>query len=222
MRFICFLFTTLSIGVFLLFGFVSCTSSDNVVVDPLSESFEIIKTRYGAEEVIGIVTKECTAKSISTADMLVVLKALQKSSLQKKKCTVESSDCGYFGGGKSESGKKIIMCEQYNPETNYGNILSDFILRVELSFNIENNQVYYLGTDYLYDSDLFEWRANGLSLFPAKYSNGCTYEFESESFLFFKLNDRGNSLVKVPVIFKGKYDFDSNEGTYNFELQVQN
>lgn len=51
-----------------------------------------------------------------------------------------------------------------------------------------------------------------------KGGDGNTYGFESESYLYFKVKDEGNVLVKVPVVFKGNYNFLTEEGTYSFQL----
>lgn len=91
-------------------------------------------------------------------------------------------------------------------------------MNVELKFSFEKEQVYYWGTDYSYSSDLFDWRAQGLSLTPMKNSDDYTYEFESESYLYFKVSDEANTLVKVPVVFRGNYSFQMQKGTYSFKL----
>ena len=111
------------------------------------------------------------------------------------------------------------MGSQFTATTRAGSALENFLLRVELKFNYENNQVFYYGTDYMYDSRLFDWRANGLSLSPVKNASGLTYEFESESFIYFKVKDEGDCIVKVAIIFKGVFDFKSETGIYSFQLQ---
>lgn len=55
-------------------------------------------------------------------------------------------------------------------------------------------------------------------LTPMKNSDDYTYEFESESYLYFKVSDEANTLVKVPVVFRGNYSFQMQKGTYSFKL----
>lgn len=201
-----------------LFGLTACTNADEIVTEDFTETIKAIQTTYGAEVTSYSVNEKEQIPSVSMADMMGVLDALSQSSKTPKNCMVESSKGGYFGNNAEEITQKIIMTDQYKVVTRSGVAASDFILRVELSFNVEKGQVYYLGTDYLYTSDLFYWHANGLSLSPVKNAGNCTYEFESESFLYFKVAEQADCVVKVPVIFKGKYDFTAGKGTYGFQL----
>lgn len=201
-----------------LFGFTACTSADEVVTEDFTETIKTIQITYGAEVTSYAVNEKEQIPSVSMADMIGVLDALSQNSKTPKDCMVESTEGGYFGDNVGETTQKIIMTDQYKVVTRSGVAANDFILRVELSFNVEKGQIYYLGTDYLYTSDLFYWHANGLSLSPAKNAGNCTYEFESESFIYFKVAEQADCVVKVPVVFKGKYDFTAGKGTYSFQL----
>ena len=53
---------------------------------------------------------------------------------------------------------------------------------------------------------------------PVKGGDGCTYGFESETYLYFKVSDEAGTVVKVPVVFKGYYNFHAEKGMYSFQL----
>lgn len=201
-----------------LFGLTACTGSEGIVTEDFTETIKTIQTTYGAEVTSYSVNDKEQIPSVPMADMIGVLDALCQSSKTSKECIVEFSEGGYFGNSAEETTQKIIMTDQYKVVTRGGTVTNDFILRVELTFNVEKGQIYYLGTDYRYTSDLFYWHANGLSLSPVKNAGSCTYEFQSESFLYFKVAEQTDCVVKVPVIFKGQYDFTAGKGTYSFQL----
>lgn len=202
------------IAVIVVLSFTACTNSENEMMEE-SSSFELIKSTYGIE-LASTATAEIDAiPLVSMEDMRSVLEVLRHNTSVSKNCVVESDT-------RSENinveNKKVIMLGQYSASTRSGVILENFALSVELNFSVDNKQVYYLGTDYTYSSKLFNWRANGLSLSSSKKADGATYDFESQSYLYFKVKDQGNSLVRVPVAFKGSYSFKSEKGTYNFQL----
>ena len=176
----------------LVFGFTSCTSADNDIVEQTS-LFESVRSAYGVENVTYSITGADNIPSVSTEDMRNVLEALR-----------QNSNTQHMSGNYQASTRSSV---------NEG-----FALSVELKFSFDNNKVYYWGTDYSFSSNLFDWRAQGLSLSPVKGGDGNTYGFESESYLYFKVKDEGNVLVKVPVVFKGNYNFLTEEGTYSFQL----
>ncbi|WP_455585282.1 DUF5033 domain-containing protein [Bacteroides sp.] len=190
----------------LVFGFTSCTTADNDVTEPTS-LFESVKSTYGVEDASYSVAGANDVPSVSTEDMRGVLEALRQNSNTQKNC-IRTSEDGF---------EKVIMTGSYQASTRSGDN-EDFALKVELKFTFEKTSVYYWGTDYSFSSNLFDWRAQGSSLAPVKGADGHTYGFESESYLYFKIKDEGNALVKVPVIFKGDYNFSTQEGTYSFQL----
>lgn len=198
----------------MMLGFTACTNSDDFNTDEHS-LFESVKNLYGLETTTGGIEN---TPLITLNEMQAILEALRNGSNTKRDCIVENSNNGYFGG-VNEVAKKVVMAGEYQTATNSGTQVENFLLRVELNFSIDNRQVYYLGTDYTYSSDTFIWRANGLSLAPARNTDGFTYEFNSESFLYFKVLDQGNCVVKVPMVFKGNYNFSSGKGVYSFQLQ---
>ena len=82
--------------------------------------------------------------------------------------------------------------------------------------SIDNNGgVFYIGTTYSSSTDLFNWQGYGASLSTTAEGNSV---FSSTSYLYFRVSDQGNCLVKVPVSFKGSYNFKDNKGTYSFTL----
>ena len=194
------------IVIVLVFGFTSCTSADNNIVEQTS-LFESVRSAYGVENVTYSIIGADNIPSVSTEDMRNVLEALRQNSNTQHNC-IRTSEKGY---------EKVIMSGNYQASTR-SSVNEGFALSVELKFSFDSNKVYYWGTDYSFSSNLFDWRAQGLSLSPVKGGDGNTYGFESESYLYFKVKDEGNVLVKVPVVFKGKYNFLTEEGTYSFQL----
>lgn len=191
----------------LVFGFTSCSSADNDVTEQTS-LFESVMGTYGVEYASYNASNVDKIPSVLTEDMRSVLEALRLNSNTQKNCIRISED----------SFEKVVMTGSYKAVTRNGTSNDGFALNVALKFSFDKNQVYYWGTDYSYSSDLFDWSAQGLSLTPMKDGDGYTYEFESETYLYFKVSDEANIVVKVPVIFKGNYNFHTEKGTYSFQL----
>lgn len=187
--------------------FMSCSSADDGDATEPTSLFETVMSTYGAEYVSYSASKIGEIPSVSTGDMCSVLEALRVN------CNV-LQDCFRT---LEDSFEKVVMTGSYMAATRSG-VDEAFALGVELKFSFDKGQVYYWGKDYTYHSNLFSWFAQGLSLSPMKNSDGYAYEFESETYLYFKVSDEANAVVKVPVIFKGSYNFHTEKGTYSFQL----
>ena len=112
--------------------------------------------------------------------------------------------------------KEVKMIAEYQARTRSGAFVEQFALCVSINFNIDNNGgVFYIGTTYSSSTDLFNWQGYGASLSTTAEGNSV---FSSTSYLYFRVSDQGNCLVKVPVSFKGSYNFKDNKGTYSFTL----
>lgn len=190
----------------LAFDFTSCTTADNEIVEQTS-LFESVMSTYGVENVSYNITGADNIPSASTEDMRNVLEALRQNSNTRQNCT-RISENNY---------EKVVMSGSYQTSTR-SSVSEGFALNVELKFSFDNNKIYYWGTDYSFSSNLFDWRAQGGSLSPVKGGDGNTYGFETESYLYFKVKDEGNALVKVSVVFKGNYNFVTEKGTFSFQL----
>lgn len=208
------------VAISIVLSFTACSNSDDSVIDE-SSYFESVIDVYGLEVAPAGVTDVNDIPSVTLEDMCGVLDALHLNSNTQRNCIVKSSDAEYFESS-NEVGRKVIMTGEYKATTRSGSVLEEFALCVELNFNMEDGQAYYLGTDYSYSSSLFNWRAKGLSLSPVKSASGYTYQFESQSYVYFKVKDQGNCIVRVPVLFKGTYDFRSEKGVYDFYLLKYN
>lgn len=190
----------------LVLGFTSCTTADNDAVEGTS-LFESVKSTYGVENASYSISDIDNIPSVSIEDMRGVLEALRQNSNTQKNC-VRKSENGY---------EKVIMVGNYKAATrNSGG--EGFALNVELKFSFDEGKAYYWGNDCSFSSDLFDWRSTGGSLSSVKGGDGHTFGFESESYLYFRVAEEGNALVKVPVVFKGVYNFNAEEGTYSFQL----
>lgn len=190
----------------LVCGLVSCTPTDDEVVGKTS-LFESVMSAYGVEYASYNVSDVDKILSVLTEDMRSVLEALRLNSNMQQDCIRISE----------HSFEKVVMTGNYKAITRNG-AANGFALNVELKFSFDKGQIYYWGTDYSYSSDLFGWSAHGLSLTPVKGGDGCTYGFESETYLYFKVSDEAGTVVKVPVVFKGYYNFHAEKGMYSFQL----
>jgi hypothetical protein len=108
------------------------------------------------------------------------------------------------------------MNAQYSATTR--GTTENFALTVQMNFSDDNGTLYYWGADYKYSSTAFKWSANSMSFALAKNSDGATYAFESTGYLYFKISDANNTVVRVPVTFKGTHNFNTDKGTYCFQL----
>lgn len=191
----------------IVLGFTSCSTAENETIEENS-LFESVKSTYGVENASYNVADAGNIPAVSTEEMCGVLEALRQNSKIMHDCTLTTD-------GKYE---KVIMTGNYKADTRGAVAGEGFALNVALKFSNEKDQVYYWGTDYSYSSDLFDWRAQGMSLAPVVGGDGYTYGFESQSYLYFKIIDEGGLLVKVPIVFKGDYNFRNQAGTYSFQL----
>lgn len=187
-------------------GFTSCTTADHEVYGETS-FFESVKSTYGVENASYNIENTTDIPSVSTEEMRSVLETLRQESKSLHDYTVTSE-------GKNQ---KVVMTGKYKIATR-GVEGEGFALQVALKFSYEREKVYYWGTDYSYSSDMFDWRAQGLTLAPVKGGDFYTYAFESESYLYFRVNDQANVLVQVAIVFKGDYNFQSGNGAYSFQL----
>ena len=120
------------------------------------------------------------------------------------------------GDVPSVTAEEMASVLEYQARTRSGAFVEQFALCVSINFNIDNNGgVFYIGTTYSSSTDLFNWQGYGASLSTTAEGNSV---FSSTSYLYFRVSDQGNCLVKVPVSFKGSYNFKDNKGTYSFTL----
>ena len=188
-------------------NFTACTSSDEEPTNNVS-NFDTIKATYGLEETAA---GQSNIPSVTVAEMQGVLEAIRTGN------DIQNNRISILSENNTEGKSKIAMTNLYSTQTRAGISCENFTLSVELRFSKENGMVYYWGTDYVYSSDLFEWRAGSLSLSSVKGTK-YTYEFKSDTYLYFRVTAEEEHVVRVPVIFKGTYDFHSDKGIYNFQL----
>lgn len=150
--------------------------------------------------------------SVTAEEMASVLEALRQNGNTIRNCESETLE-GYYESGDR---KEVKMIAEYQARTRSGAFVEQFALCVSINFNIDNNGgVFYIGTTYSSSTDLFNWQGYGASLSTTAERNSV---FSSTSYLYFRVSDQGDCLVKVPVSFKGSYNFKDNKGTYSFTL----
>ena len=128
--------------------------------------------------------------------MASVLEALRQNGNTIRNCESETLE-GYYESGDR---KEVKMLAEYQARTRSGAFVEQFALCVSINFNIDNNGgVFYIGTTYSSSTDLFNWQGYGASLSTTAERNSV---FSSTSYLYFRVSDQGDCLVKVPVSLK--------------------
>lgn len=191
--------------------FVACSNAENDGFEDNSSNFESMKFLYGIESV-GNVADAGDVSSVTTEEMVSVLEALRQNGNVVRDCESDNMDDYYGEDGDKQS---VKMNAEYQARTRSGAFLEQFALCVSLNFNIDKDKVYYLGTTYSSSTDLFNWKGYGVSL---STTAGGGNVFTATTHLYFRVSDQGNCLVKVPVDFKGNYNFKEGHGTYSFTL----
>lgn len=190
--------------------FTACSNAESDKFEDNTSTFESMKSLYGIES--AAYDQQNQVPSVSAEEMRSVLEALRQNSSNVQNCKVNNNE-GYYGDGSDK--KLVMMTAEYQARTRSGEFLENFALCVSLNFNIDKGTVYYAGTSYTCDSDLFTWKGYSASL--TTKADG-TSVFSSTTYLYFRVSDQGNCLVKVPVNFNGNYNFGANQGTYSFSL----
>lgn len=166
-----------------------------------------LKSNYGAETVTNVSGDSIPAITADKADGILL--AFKNNSNTTKANSIENDN------SISKDTRKVIMNEDYSATSRSGS--ENFNLKVVLNFTMENNTLYYWGSDYNYSSSSFKWNSNSMSFTSVKGSSN-TFEFTSTGYLYFKISDIGNTVLRVPVLFKGTHNFNTNEGTFSFQL----
>ena len=186
--------------------FVACSNAESDSFEDNSSSFESMISLYGIQSAT-VDSKVGDVPSVTAEEMASVLEALRQNGNTIRNCESER----YYESGDR---KEVKMLAEYQARTRSGAFVEQFALCVSINFNIDNNGgVFYIGTTYSSSTDLFNWQGYGASLSTTAERNSI---FSSTS--YFRVSDQGNCLVKVPVSFKGSYNFKDNKGTYSFTL----
>ena len=184
--------------------FVACSNAESDSFEDNSSNFESAAYDQKAEE-IPFVTAE---------EMASVLEALRQNGNTVRNCESETTE-GFYGDATDK--KAVKMLAEYQARTRSGAFVEQFALCVSLNFNIDKGAVYYIGTTYSSSTDLFSWQGYGASLSTTADGNSI---FNSTTYLYFRVSDQANCVVKVPVDFKGSYNFAAGQGTYSFTLKA--
>ena len=190
--------------------FVACSNAESDSFEDNTSNFESMKSLYGIESA-AYDPKAEEIPSVTAEEMASVLEALRQNGNTVRNCESETLE-GYYEGGDR---KEVKMIAEYQARTRSGAFVEQFALCVSLNFNIDKDAVYYIGTTYSSSTDLFNWQGYGASLSTTAEGSSV---FSSTSYLYFRVSDQNNCLVKVPVNFKGNYNFKNNQGAYSFTL----
>ena len=191
--------------------FIACSNIEDDSFENNSSKFNSLKFLYGIEFVNNAAEVD-NAPSVTTEEMESVLEAFRKNGDVLHECKSENVE-GYFG--KDGDKQSVKMIAEYQARTRNGAFLEKFALCVSLNFNVDKDAIYYIGTTYSSSTDLFSWQGYGASLSTTASGGNI---FTATTYLYFRVGDQNNCLVKVPVDFKGDYDFNTNHGTYSFTL----
>ena len=191
--------------------FVACSNAESDSFEDNTSNFESMKSLYGIESA-AYDQKAEEIPFVTAEEMASVLEALRQNGNTVRNCESETTE-GFYGDAK----KAVKMLAEYQARTRSGAFVEQFALCVSLNFNIDKGAVYYIGTTYSSSTDLFSWQGYGASLSTTADGNSI---FNSTTYLYFRVSDQGNCVVKVPVDFKGSYNFAAGQGTYSFTLKA--
>lgn len=191
--------------------FTACSNAESDNIEDNSSMFESMKSLYGIESA-AYDQQVDNVPSVTTEEMRGALEALRANSVNAQECSVKNLD-GYYGQGSDK--KTVAMSAQYQARTRNGQLIDEFALCVSLNFNVEKEMIYYIGTTYSCASSLFCWKGYGASL--TSKADGSS-DFTSTTYLYFRVSDQNDCLVKVPVNFTGNFNFAANKGIYSFTL----
>ena len=188
--------------------FVACSNAESDSFEDNTSNFESMKSLYGIESAAEEIP------SVTAEEMASVLEALRQNGNTVRNCESETTE-GFYGDATDK--KAVKMLAEYQARTRSGAFVEQFALCVSLNFNIDKGAVYYIGTTSSSSTDLFSWQGYGASLSTTADGNSI---FNSTTYLYFRVSDQGNCVVKVPVNFKGSYNFAAGQGTYSFTLKA--
>lgn len=197
----------------LTLAFVACSNEGNDSFEDNTSSFESMKFLYGIESAT-YDQKNGEIPLVTAEEMVSVLEALRQNGNTVRNCKSETTEEFY---GDATDKKAVKMLAEYQARTRNGALIEQFALCVSLNFNIDKDAVYYIGTTYSFSTDLFNWQGYSASLSTTADGNSV---FSSTTYLYFRVSDQGNCVVKVPVNFKGSYNFSAGQGTYSFALKA--
>lgn len=112
-----------------------------------------LKSNYGAETVTNVSGDSIPAITADKADGILL--AFKNNSNTTKANSIENDN------SISKDTRKVIMNEDYSATSRSGS--ENFNLKVVLNFTMENNTLYYWGSDYKYSSSSFKWNSNSMS-----------------------------------------------------------
>ena len=189
--------------------FVACSNAESDSFEDNTSNFESMKSLYGIESA-AYDQKAEEIPFVTAEEMASVLEALRQNGNTVRNCESETTE-GFYGDATDK--KAVKMLAEYQARTRSGAFVEQFAL----NFNIDKGAVYYIGTTYSSSTDLFSWQGYGASLSTTADGNSI---FNSTTYLYFRVSDQGNCVVKVPVNFKGSYNFAAGQGTYSFTLKA--
>lgn len=193
--------------------FVACSNAESDSFEENSSSFESMKSLYGIQSA-AFDSKVDDVPSVTTEEMASVLEALRQNGNTVRECGNENQE-GFYGEDSDK--KSVTMTAEYQARTRGGAFIEQFALCVSMNFNVDKGIVYYIGATYSSSTDLFSWKGYGASLSTTPEGGSV---FTSTTYLYFRVSDQDNCLVKVPVNFKGNYNFSNGYGTYSFSLSA--
>ena len=197
----------------LTLAFVACSNEGDDSFKDNTSNFESMKLLYGIESA-AYDSKVGEIPSVTAEEMASVLEALRQNANTVCNCKSETTEDFY---GDATDKKTVKMLAEYQARTRSGAFIEQFALCVSLNFNIDKDSVYYIGTTYSFSTNLFSWQGYGASLSTTADGESI---FNSTTYLYFRVSDQGDCVVKVPVNFKGSYNFSFGQGAYSFTLKA--
>lgn len=178
--------------------FASCAAESDSPLEEVSEP-SVLESRYAATEVTE--TEELSDLTpISLSETESILNILHNHTNAKEELTIE----------KEDDAQLHVIIKQI-----IGNKYS-FTIQLNLS-NYADGTLFYNGYENSCSSNLMKWDMSGFSL-ASSNTEKYTYNFTSNSYLYFKVTDNGIRYMRVPVKIQGNYHTDNNKASYTYTL----
>lgn len=184
--------------ILLVILFASCTAESD---SPLEEVVmpSVLESRYAATEVSETEDLSSLA-AISLAETENILDILHNHTNAKEELTIEQ---------QGDARMRVII------KQTIGNKYA-FTIQLNLS-SYEDGTLFYNGYENSCSSDLMKWDMSGFAL-ASSNTEKYTYNFTSNSYLYFKVVDNGIRYMRVPVKVQGNYHTDNNKASYTYTL----
>lgn len=185
-------------AILLAIFFVSCSAESDSPLEEVTQ-LSVMESRYAAIEVTE--TEELSVlPPVSLAEAENILNTLHNHTNAKEELFIEK-----------EGNAQLHVIIKQTISNKYA-----FTIQLNLS-SYEDGTLFYNGYENSCSSHVMKWDMNGFSL-ASSNTEKYTYNFTSNSYLYFKVADNGIRYMRVPVKIQGEYHTDNNNASYTYTL----